>query len=243
MGRNVVFTGTLTAEERATVMRFAIEIGEKATCATNCLLRPFEMSMLEKAFREREELIEKRERAYIERARTFDPNKTSMEFRAYFGDNMTSEQYGKYIAELIKQEEVGKKMMRRSYQITVEFSELDPEDQAFHESLSPRVTFGDSNELHEECSFALTRDIKDALQDSSLGGDPEEGFDFGAFYVGRTPLYYQDLCVTAGGELVLSTVTRDGILDLFLSEEDRAELENFELNRARNRKIIEKLFS
>lgn len=243
MKRNVVFTGTLTAEERATVMRFAIETGDRATCRTNCLLRPFEASMLDKAFREREEKIEQRERAYIERARTFDPTRTSMEFRSFFGENMTSEEYGKYIAGLIKQEEEAKQMIRRAYHITVDYADLSSEDQAFHASLSPRVTFGDTNELHEECSFALTREIKDALLDSSLGGDPEEGFDYGAFYLGTSPLFYQDLCVTAGGESLLSTVSHEGFLDLFLSEEDRAALEGFELNRARNRKIIEKLFS
>lgn len=243
MKRNVMFTGTLTAEERATVIRFALEIGDKATCRTNCLLRPFEPAMLEKAFREREEKIEERERAYVERARTFDPKKTSIEFRSFFGENMTSEEYGKYIAELIKQEEDAKKTIRRTYHITVDFAGLDPEDEAFHRSLNPRVTFGDTDELHEACAFALTPEIREALQDSSLGGEPEEGFDYGAFYVGRSPLFYEDLSVTAGGETVLSTLSHEGFLDLFLSEEDRVNLEGFELNKARNKRIIEKLFS
>ena len=91
MNRNVVFTGTLTAEERAAVIRFAIELGDNATCATNCLLRPFDMTMLEKAFQEWEQKITERERAYIEQARNFDPGKTSLEFRAYFGEDMTGE--------------------------------------------------------------------------------------------------------------------------------------------------------
>lgn len=243
MKRNVVFTGTLTAEERATVLRFALEIGDAATCRTNCLLRPFEASMLEDAFREREKKIEERERAYVERARTFDPKKTSLEFRSFFGENMTSEDYGKYIAELIKQEEDAKKQIRRTYHITVDYADLAPEDEAFHRSLNPRVTFGDTAELHEACAFPLTPAIREALQDSSLGGEPEEGFDYGAFYVGKTPLYYEDLSVTAGGETVLSTLSHEGFLDLFLNEEDRSRLEGFELNKARNRRIIEKLFS
>ncbi len=242
MKRNVVFTGTLDAEERLTVMRFALEIGNKATCRTNCLLRPLTGALLESAFRERESKIEERERAYIERVRTFDPAKASPELKSFLGE-VTSESYGKYIAELIKQEEEAKASLRRSYHITVDFADLNSEDEVFHNSLSPRVTFGDTNELHEECSFALTREIKDALQDSSLGGDPEEGFDYGAFYLGKTPLMYEDLTVYDGEEVILSTVSHEGIMDLFLSEEDLRAFAGFELNKARNFKIAKKLLS
>lgn len=242
MKRNILFTGTLTAEERATVMRFAIEIGERATCRTNCLLRPLDGTILERAFREREERIEARERAYIERARTFDPAKASPELKSFLGE-VTSERYGKYVAELIKQEEEAKASIRRSYIISVDYAYLDEEDAAFHKSLSPRVTFGDTNELHEECSFALTREIKEALEDSSLGGDPEESYDYGAFYLGKTPLVYEDLSVTIGDEPILATVSHEGIMDLFLSPEDMKSFADFELNRARNRKIVAKLLS
>ena len=241
MKRNVMFTGMLTAEERAAVMRFALEIGDRATCRTNCLLRPLTGELLERAFREREQKIEAREKAYIERARTFDPASASPELKSFFGGEVTSEKYGKYIAESIKQEEEAKKMLRRSYHVTVDYAYLEKEDEAFHKSLSPRVTFGDSNELHEACSFVLTREIKEALQDSSLGGDPEEGFDYGAFYLGKSPLYYEDLCVSEGGEPILSTVSHEGILDLFLSEDDLRAFPDFELNRQRNRKIAQKL--
>lgn len=243
MKRKVLFTGMLTAEERATVMRFAVEIGDRAKCRTNSLLRPLTGELLEGAFRERERRIEEREKAYIERARTFDPSAAAPELRSFFDGEVTSERYGKYIAELIKQEEEAKKALRRSYHITVDYAYLDPEDEAFHKSLSPRVTFGDSNELHEACDFALTREIKDAILDSSLGGDPEEGFDYGAFYLGKSPLYYEDLSVSEGGELILDTVSHEGIMDLFLSPEDLKSFADFELNRARNRKIAEKLLS
>ena len=243
MKRRILFTGTLTPEERATVMRFAVEIGERATCRTNALLRPLTGDLLEKAFREREKKIEERERAYIERARTFDPKTASPELRSFFGGEVTSEKYGKYIAELIKQEEDAKAMLRRSYHVSVDFAYLTEEDKAFHESLAPRVTFGDTNELHEACDFALTREVKDAISDSSLGGDPEPEFDFGAFYLGKTPLYYEDLSVTVGGEPILSTISHEGILDLFLSDDELRRFPDFELNRTRNRKIAQKLLS
>ena len=55
MKRKVLFTGSLDAEERAAVIRFAVEIGERATCRTNCLLRPLTGKLLEEAFREREQ--------------------------------------------------------------------------------------------------------------------------------------------------------------------------------------------
>ena len=226
-----------------TVMRFAIEIGTEATCRTNCLLRPLTGELLENAFREREKKIEARERAYVARARTFDPKSASPELRSFFGGEVTSEAYGKYIAELIKQEEDAKRTMRRAYHVTVDYAELDPDDEAFHASLSPRVTFGDTNELHEECAFALTPGIKEALCDSSLGGDPEENFDYGAFYLGKTPLYYEDLTVTKDGDPILSTVSHEGFMDLFLSEEDLRSFPDFELNRTRNRKIAQKLLS
>jgi len=241
--RDVMFTGMLTPEERLTVIRFAIEIGDKGSCRTNSLLHPFDPADLERAFAEREKAIEKREKAYIDSARTFDPATASAGLKAYLGGEVTNESYAKYIADLIRQEEEVKRLIRRSYHIYVDYADLDPEDQAFHESLHPRVTFGDSNELHEACSFDLTREIKDAFQDSSLGSDPEEYYDYGAFYLGRTPLIYEDLTVSAAGETILSTVSHEGILDLFLSKEDLAAFASFELDKARNRRIAEKLLS
>ena len=243
MKRKVVFTGTLDAEERLTVMRFALEIGDKASCRTNALLRPLTGELLENAFRERENKINERERAYIERARTFDPAKASPELASFFGGEVTSEKYGKYIADALKDEEYAKRAIRRSYHVTVDYAEVTEEDMAFHTSLNPRVTFGDTNELHEECNFALTREVKDALMDSSLGSDPEEGFDYGAFYLGKSPLYYEDLTVYGGEEVILSTVSHEGMMDVFLSEEDLYAFRDFELNKARNFKIAKKLLS
>ena len=243
MKRKVLFTGSLDMEERQTVIRFALEIGDAATCRTSVLLRPLTGEMLEKAFREREKMIEERERAYVEQARTFDPAKLSPEQRQYFGDDMTSERFGKYIAELIRQEEVTKKMLRREYYISVDYVDVTPEDMAFHESLHPTVSFGDSKQLHEFCSFPLTPEIRAALQDSSLGDPSEEGFDYGYFYIGKAPLYYEDLSVTKEGEAILSTVTSIGVVDLFLSDEELGALRDFELNKKRNDRIISKLLS
>ena len=243
MNRRVLFTGSLNAEERLTMMRFALEIGDAATCRTNALLRPLTGELLEKAFRERESKIEARERAYVEQARTFDPAKASPEFLSYFGGEVTAEQYGKYIAEAIKQEEDAKKAIRRAYSVSVDYADVTPEDLAFHDSLHPTVTFGDTNELHELCAFPLTPEIKETLMDSSLGSDPEEGFDYGAFYVGASPLYYEDLTVTKGGEVILSTLSRSAIMDLFLTDEDLYAFGDFELNKQRNYKIAKKLLS
>ena len=244
MERKVLFTGELNAEERAAVIRYTVEIGEKASCRTTCLLRPLTGKLLEDAFRERERKIEERERAYVQRARTFDPAKVTPEYRSFFGGEVTAERFGKYIAESIKQEEEAKATLRRSYHVTVDYAYLEAEDRALHRSLSPRVTFGDSNELHEVCEFTLTRELKDLLMDSSLGDvDEEEGFDYGSFYVGKTPLYYQDLTVTIGGQTVLETVSHEEILDLFLTEEELKAFRDFELNKARNEKIVAKLLS
>ena len=243
MKRNIMFTGSLNAEERAAIMRFAIEIGTEASFRTNALLRPFSETDLERAFKEKEDAIVRREKAYIESAKTFDPKKASPMLFDYLGGDVTPENYAKYVANLIKQEEEVKEMIRKDYMISVAYGHLTEEDLSFHKSLSPRVTFGDSNELHEECSFALTREIKDALLDSSLGSDPEEAFDYGSFYVGSTPLYYEDLEVKEGGEVILSTVSHEQIMDVFLCEDDFKKFVNFELNKARNRKIAEKLLS
>ena len=242
MKRNVMFTGTLDAEERAAIMRFAIEIGEQASFRTNALLRPFSDELLQAAFKEKEGAIVRRQRAYVESAKTFDPKTASAALKDYLGE-LSHERYAKYLADLIKQEEDVKKTIRKSYHITVDYADLTDEDAIFHQSLSPRVTFGDTNELHEVCAFSLTREIKDALLDSSLGSDPEEGLDYGAFYVGTTPLYYEDLEVKAGGETILSTVSHEEILDVFLCEDDLRKFVDFELNKARNRKIAQKLLS
>ena len=243
MKRKVLYTGALDAEERATVIRYAIEIGDRATCRTNYLLRPFTGEMLEAAFREREVRIEDRIRAYEERVRTFDPAATTPEFRSFFGGVVTKEKFAAYVADLIREEEAAKQSLRRAYGISVDYATLTPEDEAFHASLSPRVTFGDTSELHELCDFALTREIKDAFLDSSLGDEPEDGMDYGAFYVGNTPLFYEDICVTVGGETVLETVSRDEVMDFFLTEQEMLAFIDFELNKTRNRKIIKKLIS
>ena len=241
MKRNIMFTGTLTPFERAVMIRFAVEIGDAARCRTNCLLRPLTPEDLEAAFREKEAAVEARERAYVATVKSFDPARVGEAMRSYFDGEVTAESYGKYVADLIRQEEEVKQAIRRSYHVSVDYADLTEADAAFHKSLSPRVSFGDTNELHEECSFALTREIKDAFLGSSLGGEPEEAYDYGAFYVGESPLYYEDLEVTAGGEKILSTVSHEGILDLFLSAEDFKQFVNFELQRPRNRKIAEKL--
>ena len=243
MKRKVLYTGLLDAEERATVIRYAIEVGDRATCRTNCLLRPLTGDLLEEAFRERERKIEERVRTYEERVRVFDPSATTAEFRSFFGGEVTKEKFAKYIDDLIKEEEAAKASLRRAYSVAVDYASLTPEDEAFHRSLSPRVTFGDTTELHELCDFALTRDIKDAFLDSSLGDDPEDGFDFGAFYLGKTPLFYEDICVSAGGEKVLETISRDEVMDVFLTEGEMTDFIDFELNKTRNRKIIKKLIS
>ena len=243
MERKVLFTGSLDTEERQTVIRYALEIGDAASCRTSVLLRPLTGEMLEKAFREREKAIEERERKYIEQARTFDPKKASPEQLSYFGEDLTAERFGKYIAELIRQEEEAKRLLRREYYISVDYVDITPEDMAFHESLHPVVTFGDTKNLHEFCSFSLTPEIRAALQDSSLGDPSEDGFDYGYFYVGKAPLYYEDLSVTKGGEPILSTVTSIGVVDLFLSDEELGALRDFELNKKRNDRIISKLLS
>ena len=174
MERKVMFTGSLNAEERQTVIRFALEIGDAATCRTSVLLRPLTGELLENAFREREKKIEARERAYVEQARTFDPAKMTPSQIEYFGGKVTPERFGKYIAELIKEEEYAKKMLRLEYYISVDFVDVTPEDRAFHESLHPVVTFENTKQLHEFCSFSLTPEIRSALQDSSLGDTAEE---------------------------------------------------------------------
>ncbi len=244
MKRKVMFTGSLTAEERAVVMRFAIEIGDRAKCKTRTLLRPFTMDLLENAFREQEAEITARQKAYIESAKTFDPKTASPYLKDFLGE-VTPEKYGKYVADLIRQEEEIKATLRKNYFISVDYAFLTKEDEAFHKSLSPRVAFQGTNWLHEACDFALTREIKDALLDSSLGSDSETEFqDYGTFYIGTTPVYYEDLEVTAAdGETILSTVSHEEMLDLFLSEDDLKQFADFELNKARNRKIAKKLLS
>ena len=243
MERKVLFTGSLDEEERRVLMRYALEIGDAATCRTSVLLRPLTGELLEKAFREREKAIEARERKYIEQARTFDPAKASPEQLAYFGADLTAERFGKYIAELIKQEEDAKRMLRREYYISVDYVDVTPEDMAFHESLHPVVTFGETNSLHEFCSFPLTPEIRSALQDSSLGDSSEEGFEYGYFYVGKAPLYYEDLSVTKGGEPILSTLTNIAVFDLFLTDAELYDFRDFELNKQRNYRIVNKLLS
>ena len=77
------------------------------------------------------------------------------------------EDYVSYCGEIIRQEREILRRVRGEYHIAVDCAFTPKKWLRFHKSLSPRVTFGYSNALHEECDFALTDEVRQAFLHSS----------------------------------------------------------------------------
>lgn len=241
--RKSLYTMDLTREDRSTIIRFCLTRGDRATMRTGYLVRPLSMADLEAAFKERESEIDKRILEYKANMENFDPNNTNENLRSFFGGEPTKTEFCTYINDLIRQEQEARAQIRLSYHISVDMSALTPADIAFHMSLSPKVTFGYSNELHEECDFALTDKIRARLLSSSISdSDPFDGWDYGALYLdSNMALTYEDIEIMKNGEIMLSTVSHEEMFDVFFDTDDKKAFIDFEGQTKRNLEIWEKV--
>ena len=238
----------LTKSERLTIIRFCLNRGTHIKCSTHSLLRPLEMQFLEKAFAEREAEHDK-EAAEISRVLSDYKNGKPLSeplrghLEMLYGKKPTKKQIEEFFSRALKD----LPQIRASYGVSVDYEYLSEDVLAFHNSMNPKITFGYSNQLHEECDSEITDAVRNMLlpcfKDSK---DIEVFLTFGAFAVGKTtdefsPTYYEDLIILRGGKELLSTITHEEIFDLVFDDEDIKAFGLFENSVERNEKIISKL--
>ena len=239
-------TSKLTKSERLAIIRFCLNRGTHIKCSTHSLLRPFEMRYLENAFEEWD----------AKNARRFEKHRLEIEdykngkplswfFQMRFGSEgkptvkELEEGLNKAIKDVFK--------IRRAYHISVDFDYLSEELFSFHNSMNPRITFGYSNKLHEECYCEISDAVRSWLLPCFKGYKMmEENLTFGGFVVGVMtdnvlPIHYEDLIILRGDKELLSTITHEDMFDLYFNDEDIETFRSFENNVKRNEKIISKL--
>ena len=214
----------VSAAERNALIRYSISIGTRAKCSTNALLRPFKQKYLKAALREvREDRL--RIIAKYQEEMKNDPAK---DFRAH-----------------IKQEREVIRNFPKHYIIYVAFPFNDKKWIEFHNSLNPRITFGYSNMLHEECDFVLTEEIKQVFLNASLKELPmfeqDRAHDWGNVYFDSFTLFYEDLQVLSGERNVLSTLSHEQEMTISLTDEELTAFIDFEGKQTENLATIEKL--
>ena len=220
----------LTPKERNILIRYCLSVATRAKCSTRELLRPFKQKYLKAAYDElRKENIE-RIRQYERAMQEYDPETTELPqwMLGYFEGVPTKEVYSDYCRRVIKQEKDVLRDRKRNYTIHVNYSFIGRKLLAFHNSLCPRVTFGYSGRLHEECDFALDEEKREAFLNSSLAELPQYQddwiHDWGNVAFGGVHLIYEDLTLFRGDVCILESISHEQMLTVRLEEADLAAL-------------------
>ena len=240
-------TFKLSKPERLAIIRFCLNNGTRIKCSTHSLVRPLEMRYLDDAFKE----WDGENAARFEKARKeIEDYKNGGPLSWFFivhgvRKKPTIQELEECLNRAIEEEEISN--IRKSYSIAVDFVYLSEEILNFHNSMNPKITFGYSNVLHEECDSEITDAVRRRLlpcfkENKNIDLD----FTFGGFKVGdftadESPLYYEDLIISRGDKEILSTTTHEYEFDLFFNDEDIAAFRSFEGKTERNEKIINKL--
>ena len=240
---DAAFNAALTARERNFLICYCLSRGSRATCATTTLLRPFKQKDLRAAFAEREEASHSRIAEWERRMQEFDPDNVPDDMRAMFGSIPTKENFTSYCKSLIAQEKAAMRELKRSYIVCVDYAHIGKFWREFHAFLDPRVTFGDSNVLHEECDFWLEEEEVDDFLHSSLM-DPPKGrndwmHDWGNLFFGEMELVYEDLTIYYRDRCMLKTVSHEEMMLVQLEEKQLTEIESM----AGGKKLAEKIRS
>ena len=240
----------ITAAERNALIRYCLSVGTRAKCSTRALMRPFKQKYLTTALREMKESHKKAIAEYSKKIELYDKGELHLPQNLidYFEGAPTKDRYEKYIRSLIRQEREVMRTGSKDYMICVSFAFTDKKMLDFHNTLNPRVTFGYSNSLHEECDFALTEEIKNAFLNSSLKELPawEQDWthDWGYVYFDSiSNLLYEDLEIFVGERFILSTLSHEQGMTVSLTEEELAAFLDFEGKRNKNLATVEKLKS
>lgn len=237
-----------TPAERNALIRFAVAIGTRAKCSTRSLLRPLKMRELQAALREREAGHRNTIETYTRRAAEYRAGTTplSAEALSYFEGVPSKERFTAYCNGVIRQERESLRRCRREYQVSVDCAFLPKALLRFHRSLSPRVTFGYSSNLHEECAFALTQEVRRAFLESSLAELPayrgDWTHDYGVVFFGSiVELLYEDLSVYVGDRCILDTISHEEMCTADFTEEELERFLSFEGRPAARRRLVQKL--
>lgn len=226
---DAAFNAALTPKERNLLIRYCISTGTRAKCSTKALCRPLRLKDLRMAFEEHDQKCLARIAECETWMRDFDPNNVPKSMRSMFGSVPSKEEFTSYCESLIMQAKDSMGELRRSYIIRVDYEFISPFWMEFHRSLSPRVTFGYSNELHEECDFWLDEEEYDQFLHSSLLDPPADRddwmHDWGNVIFGNMELVYEDLTVYFREECMLETISHEEIMIVHLSEKDVREIE------------------
>ena len=244
------FYTPLTAKDRNAIIRYCISIGTRAKCSTRHLLRPFKQKYLTIALKEMKAGFLKRIGELKEQIDLYhnDQLELSEERLDFFGGKPSKKNFENYIRALIKQERDCMKNVLQNHIINVDFAYCSKNNLKFHNSLNPRITFGYSNCLHEECDFALTDAVKNALLSSSLKDLPEYKQDWThdwgyLFFDSIIDLLYEDLCVLCGERCILDTTSHEKMMTVCLTDEEIENMIDFENRNRENGKTIKKLKS
>ncbi|MDE6441558.1 MAG: hypothetical protein K2L12_02245 [Clostridia bacterium] len=240
----------LTPKDRNTLIRYCISIGTRAKCSTRNVLRPFKQKYLTTAIREMKSSHLEQIAKFKEQINLYqnDELKLSDWLIDFFEGTPSKEDFKKYMRALIKQERDVFNTISKSYVINVDFSHISKELLEFHNTLNPRITFGYSSILHEECDFELSNEIKHAFLNSSLKELPtwEQDWthDWGyVFFDSIINLLYEDLIVFCGERCILDTISHEQCMTINLTDEEFENFINFEGNKKEKSEILEKLKS
>ena len=219
-----------TPKERNTLIRYCLSVATRAKCSTRALLRPFKQKYLKEAFAEqRKEHLERIAR-YERAMQEYDPETTELPqwMLGYFEGVPTKETYTDYCRQVIKQEKETLRGRKRSYFVHVDYEFIGRKLLAFHNSLCPRVTFGYSGRLHEECDFAFDEEKREAFLNSSLAELPQYRddwiHDWGNVAFDGVHLIYEDLALFRGDVCILETISHEEMMTVRLEETDLAAL-------------------
>jgi len=206
------------------------------------------MRYLEEAFAEEEAKFEKEAGKIRQALIDFKNGKPLSEplyshLKMLYRKNPTIKEIEKYCNQALKD----LPQIRKSYGVSVGYEYLSDDILTFHNSMNPKITFGYSGQLHEECDSEITDTVRNMLLPCFKDSKGIEDFlTFGGFAIGETtddfsPTYYEDLIILRGGEELLSTITHEDMFDLYFNNEDIEAFRSFENSFERNEKIINKL--
>jgi hypothetical protein len=213
-------------------------------CSTRSLLRPLTMDDLESAFLERDEERAETMDKYRKLVSDYKDGKPISEgLRSWFGNrDPPIEELESYCDAMIRQTEDSD--IREMYMVYVGYQFMTEENRAFHASLNPRVTFGYSNALHEECDCIITDRIRNVLLSCfEYGEDKDDCYYNGAFECTASGTSYEDLTIYRGDRIILSTVSHEGMFTICLNDADIEAFSEFEGKRETNEKTLRNLSS
>lgn len=239
-------TTKLTINDRNTLNKFSLQIATNMKFSTTCLRQPFTMEMLENAFAELEEKYQEQIAELQNDLENFDNLTLPPALLVYFGGVPSKQKYVSYINESIAQQKSCLENIKLNYSIYVSANFYNEAGKALHMSFNPRVTFGYSNVLHEECSVQLTDDLRKLFEKTTLCH--KEAFDalnrsYASFYLKETACYYEDTSMYVGDRMIMDSVSHEQMYDIYFTDEDIELFRNFEGKQSRNEKIISKLKS